>query len=388
MKHQSRLLVCTALLVGMMTSCATPPSSAPLPPSAPPPASILPNVLVKVGGRVAVRRKETTNFVPAGVGAQVEPGDLLRVEGGEAAIFCGNETLWPSAPLLLAAGKNQGVPCLAGRSPRPAPDLSGLRGQAGPRADNIPYVLSPRKGFVRSDRPTLRWHALTNTDVYTITLISDDGVKRTPVRASGGELAYPAAWPSLAGGGVSYRLVVQAGARSSEEAVAGEAKSWGFSLLGPAKAAQLQSQEEKLGERQLGKDALTLLLAELYLNDAYRLRSEAAELLSGAAVENLASAQVLLGEVYLEMGLIDEARTAFDRALMLAQQAGLPEIEAGAEFWLGTAACLRWDNRQAEAHWQAAQAKYAGLGVLEGAQKAAAMLGTAQAECTRPSRSP
>ncbi len=79
-----------------------------------------------------------------------------------------------------------------------------------------------------------------------------------------------------------------------------------------------------------------LLLAELYLSDGYRLRSEAAELLSGAAVEDLASAQVLLGEVYLEMGLVDEAQAAFDKALALAQKSGLPEFEAGAEFGLGT----------------------------------------------------
>ena len=237
----------------------------------------------------------------------MEPGDLLRVEGGQAAIFCGNEAEWDSGPRPLTAGKNNGVPCLAGRSARSAPDLTRLRGETGPHADNIPYVLSPRIGFVRSDRPMLRWHTLTDTDVYTVTL-TGDGLVRPPVQASGGELAYPAAWPPLAGGGADYRLVVQASERSSEEEVADEAKPWGFSLLDPVKAAQLQSQEKKLRDRPLGEDALTLLLAELYLNDAYKLRTEAAEFLSGAAVENLASAQVLLGEVYLEMGLVDEAQ--------------------------------------------------------------------------------
>jgi hypothetical protein len=330
-----------------------------------------------------VKRKETTNFVPVGVGAKVEPGDLLRVEGGEAAIFCGNETLWDSGPLVLAAGSSRGVPCVAGRSARSAPDLTRLRGETGPSVDNIPYVLSPRSGFARNDRPALRWHTLADTGVYTVTLVSDDGLERPVVQASGGELAYPDAWPSLAGEGASYRLVVQAGERSSEEEASGEAKPWGFSLLDPAKAAQLQSQEAKLRARPFSEEALTLLLAELYLSDAYRLRSEAAELLSGAAVENLASAQVLLGEVTLEMGLVDEAQPAFDQALVLAQQAGLPEFEAGAAFGLGTVACLRQQQARAEDYWQAAQTQYEALGMAAQAQTAADSLSAARTECTR-----
>ncbi len=346
---------------------------------------MLPNTLVMAEGQVTVKRRETTGFVPAGVGAQVEPGDLLRVEGGEAAIFCGNETLWDSSPLVLTGGESHGVPCLAGRSPRPFPSLSRLResllrGETGSRVENISYVLSPRSGFVRSDRPTLRWHTLANTDVYTVTLTGDDELERPPVQTSGGELAYPDAWPSLAGGGASYSLVVQAGERSSEEDGSG-AKSWGFSLLDPAQAAQLQSQEAKLRARPLGEDALTLLLAELYLSDAYRLRSEAAELLSGATVENLASAQVLLGELYLEMGLADESQPAFDQALMLARQAGLPEFEAGAAFGLGTVACLRQKQSEAEGYWQAAQTQYKALGMALQAQTAADRLSATQTEC-------
>ena len=195
----------------------------------------------------------------------------------------------------------------------------------------------------------LRWHTLSDTDVYTVTLDGDDELERPPVQASGGELAYPDTWPSLAGEGASYSLVVQAGERSSAEEGSGEAMPWGFSLLDPAQAAQLQSQEAKLRRTPTWRGCLDAVVGRLYLSDAYRLRSEAAELLSGAAVEDLASAQVLLGEVYLEMGLVDEAQLAFDQALVLAQQAGLPEFEAGAAFGLGTVACLRYNRRRPKA---------------------------------------
>ena len=90
-----------------------------------------------------------------------------------------------------------------------------------------------------------------------------------------------------------------------------------------------RNRKRKLRARRFNEQALTLVLAELYLNDEYKLRSEAAALLSGAAVEDLPAAQVLLGEVDLEMGLADEAQAAFEHALALAQQSGLPEFEAG-----------------------------------------------------------
>ena len=384
-----RHLLIAILLICLIASCASPPPATPAAPSILSSAtsaipSILPNELVKAEGQVTVKRRQATGFVPAGVGTQVEPGDLLRVEEGGAAIFCGNEAEWDSGPRPLTAGESHGVPCLAGRSPRTAFDQTRLRGQTNARVDDIPYVLSPRTGFVRSDRPMLRWHTLTNTDAYTITLVGDDRRERPPVRAGGGELAYPDAWPALMGGGASYRLVVQAGERSSEEEVSGKDKFWGFSLLEPANATQLQNQEAKLRARPFNEDALTLLLAELYLNDAYKLRSEATGLLSEAVVEDLASAQVLLGEVYLEMGLVDEAQAAFDKALALAQKSGLPEFEAGAEFGLGTVSCLRWDRGQAEAHWQTAKDQYAKLGLVERAQKTATVLGTIEAECIRP----
>ena len=373
-----RYLLISTLLICLVTSC----TPKPRPPASPAAPSILPNVLVMAEGQVTIKRSDATGFVPTGVGAQVKPGDLLRVDGGEAAIFCGNETEWDNGPHRLAADKPQGVPCLAGRSPRAAPNLGRLRGETTSNVDTIPYVLSPRSGFVRNDRPTLRWHTLASTDVYTTTLISDDGRERPPQRGSGGEMPYPETWPKLASGG-SYRLVVQTGERSSKEEEGEEANSPGFSLLNQAKAAQLQEQEAKLRARPFNEQALTLVLAELYLNDEYKLRSEAAALLSGAAVEDLPAAQVLLGEVYLEMGLADEAQAAFEHALALAQQSGLPEFEAGAELGLGSVACLRWDESQAEAHWQTAQDNYATLGLATRAQEAAAMLNTAHADCIR-----
>lgn len=369
----TRHVLVSTLLLFLVASCATKMPATP---------SMLPNELVKADGQVTIKRREASDFVPIGVGAQVEPGDLLRVEGSDAAIFCGNETQWENSPLVLSAGESHGVPCLAGRSPRSAPDLTRLRGEASSDVDDIPYVLSPRGGFVRSDRPMLHWHTLANTAVYTVTLVSDDGLERPSVEASGGELLYPEGWPVLMGDGASYRLVVQADERSSEEEASDEIKPWGFSLLDPARAAQLQSQEDKLRSRPLGEDVLTLLVAELYLSDAYRLYSEAAELLSGESGENLAAAQVLRGDLYLQMALVDEAQETFDEAMLLAQQGGLPEFEAGARFGLGTAACLRWDRAQAEDDWRAAQAKYEMLGLAQQAQAAADKLILAPTECS------
>ena len=386
-----RYLLAWVMLMCLVASCG---GSAPPPPEvssatrkAPAAAlagpSILPNQLVKVDGQVTLTRPGAAEAVSLGVGAEVEPGDLLRVEGGDAALFCGNEAEWDRGPIVLAAGKTAGVSCLAGRSPRSASDLTRLRGDNSDRPDDIPYVVSPRTGFVLSDRPTLRWHTLPNIDTYTVTLVGDDEQERAPVEAKGGELAWPDSWPALKGDGSSYRVVVKAGERSSDDETSDKAKPWGFSLLDPAKADQLKALDAKLSARPLSPEARALLLAELYLGDSYGLRSEAVALLSGAGVKDLPAAQISLGEVYVDMKLVDEAKAAFDAALASAQKAGLRDFEARAEFGLGTVACGDGEWAQAEAHWQKAQTQYKALGMAAREKETAEKLAAGQDGCAR-----
>ncbi len=142
--------LCWLLLIASgLVTVACGPTSAPAPTSipaaSPGPASppSLPNLLVQAEGEVWLHRVGWNDFLSVGFGVAVEPGDLLRVaEGSTVAVFCGDEALWEASPKPLSAdGAEHGIPCQAGRPPRPWSDVSALRGE---RNSHIPYVLYPR----------------------------------------------------------------------------------------------------------------------------------------------------------------------------------------------------------------------------------------------------
>ena len=109
------------LLSGLVVACgATPtpsPESAATAPAEPAGPPVLPNLLVEAQGEVWLRRAGWSEFLPAGFGVAVQPGDLLRVaQGGVALVFCGDETLWEAGPKGLPDdGLEHTAPCQSGR---------------------------------------------------------------------------------------------------------------------------------------------------------------------------------------------------------------------------------------------------------------------------------
>jgi hypothetical protein len=326
---------------------------------------VLPNLLVEAQGEVWLRRVGWSEFLPAGFGVAVQPGDLLRIpEGSVASVFCGDETLWESGPKALPTDDlEHTAPCQTGRPPRPWSDVAALRGEQGAQ---IPYVVWPRNTALLSDRPQLQWNALPGVDSYTVALISDDGQERPPVTADGGELAWPVGWPPLEQR-ATYVLVVEGdGARSDEgnEQHAG----LGFWLLDRAEAEQVRALESRLRGQSLGPSAADLLVAELYLGRD--LRAEATGLLEGlSASAGSAPVWLALGQAYLEAGLTAEARAALDRAVVVAGETGQQQVEAEALVGLGLAARLEDDGATAETHLQAARALYEQIGDQAGLEQ-------------------
>ncbi len=332
------------------------------PPAEPASPPVLPNLLIQAEGGVWLRRSGWIDFLPAGFGVVVEPGDLLRVaEGGTAAVFCGNESLWQEGPSSLSAdGLEHGVPCQAGRPPRPWSDVAALRGEEN---SLLPYILCPRNTALLNDRPSLGWHPLPGVDAYTVTLLGDDGQDRAPVQATGGELDWPAEWPPLESR-ATYVLVVEGDGRRSDESSAGHA-GVGFWLLPAEEAEAVQALEARLRAQSLSSTAADMLVAELYLG--HGLRAEAAQLLEDlTASDGAAAVWLALGRVHLETGLAAEATEAFGQALAEAQAAGELEAQAAAQVGLGLAARLLNDKDVAEEHLQVARALYEQIGHRDG----------------------
>jgi hypothetical protein len=299
---------------------------------------------------VEVRRLDSTAFVPVPLGAEVQPGDTLRLVAGAASLFCGAEADWERNPLALSTIENSGVPCGVGRPPRPYPDAAMVRGRGGEEettASEI-YILSPRSGWVMNDRPTLVWHAIADAANYTVTLESDDGITRTIVAPSS-PLPYPTQWEPLQAEGASYRLIVTAGDKTSGE------ETPGFSLL--EDQDEFKAKVARLQQRVSAEPAHTLLLAELYLSR--NLRSEAVDLLAALPRANeIIAVQSLLGETYLNMGLVAQGQAAYTRMAELAKAQGFVESQAQAFTGLGWAACAVRDLDAVNEQWSQAYNLY------------------------------
>jgi hypothetical protein len=316
------------------------------PAAAPDQPPVLPNLLVLAEAQVEVRRKDSITPIRVALGTELQPGDTVMVQEGQAAIFCGAESDWNNNPRPLSVGTRAGVPCGAGRPPRPYPDAALVRSRGGEESTtaNEIYILSPRSGWVLTDRPTLVWHEIAGAASYTVTLESDDGVTRTII-ADGSPLPYPAAWEPLQADGASYRLVVATADKTSGE------ETPGFSLL--EDQAAFLDRVHRLEQRSLPEPAHTLLLAELYLSRA--LRSEAVDLLTALPnADQIIAVQGLLGETNLNMGLVDEGQAAYSRMLELAQAQGFIESQAQALIGLGFAACAQPDFDAVTGYWSQA----------------------------------
>jgi hypothetical protein len=365
-----KVLITFLLIVIVVSACGTPPTPTGLPAETPTSSFALPNILIEAAGEVELRRSGWNDFLPVSAGVAVRPGDMLRVSSGsDAAVFCGEEILWDEGPNTLPAdGVEHGVPCQTGRPPRPWSDVAALRGE---EKQQIPYIISPRNTALINDRPALRWHALSGTDSYTVSLISEDGQDREPVQVNTNESAWPEGWQPLTPGANNI-LIVEGGEKRSDEGNTTHT-GLGFWLLETDESQDINAQERHLRDRPISTNAADLLVAELYLS--YGLRAEAAELLLKLVEsDGTPAVRLALGRVYLEMGVSAEAEASFQQALAAAEEAGELEMKAAALVGLGLTARQTKEEALAEEHLQEARTIYEQIGDQSGIDEVTQLL--------------
>jgi hypothetical protein len=323
--------------------------------------ALLPNYLIEANGNISLRRIGWSGFYPIGFGTPLKQGDLVRVaEGGYAGVFCGDASLWQAGSLELPADDQEhGIPCQAGKPPRPWPDVAALRGESG---GEVPYVISPRNTALINPTPPLEWHPLSGVNDYTLSILSDDGIERTPFSTNGNESVWPEDWSPLEAH-ATYVLIVEGNGVQSDQG--NETHSGlGFWLLDPEVAEDVTQQSNQLAKLVLNEPAKKLLVAELYLN--HQLRSEAVQTLEVIASGSQDSAiWLIVGKGYLELGLPVESIQAFGQALKIAQDRGEAEAQASAHFGLGLALDLYNDAEEAQSHFQEALGLFNQIGDKE-----------------------
>ncbi len=307
-------------------------------------------IIVAVQGEASVKRAGWQRYAPARFGAAFGKGDLLRVdEAAHAMVACADLALAD-----LPAGIS-GFPCQgsSGQGELVYRGSLAVPTRGEPEQGEYPIVLSPRKTRLLAPNPTLRWTGLPGATTYRVSLQGTDW--RTTVDGAT-ELVYPPDAPALKPG-AAYRLVVEAGERSSaEEPGAG----LGFTLLAADEAQAVAAAEAKIRALGLADAPARLLTANLYAN--HGLYAEAIERLSPEDGSPEPAVARLRGDLYLAMGLNRQAEESYLKALEQSQQGNDPEGQATAHTALGRAYDLLGNRQEATRHWQAALTGYDELG--------------------------
>lgn len=306
------------------------------------------NFISKLEGTVEVKRSSWKAFQRAFPGDSLNAGDLIRVaKGGRATVVCGNLTM-PVVPvgkaiLLEALCKGGGRTVLYRPDQKTAPTRSGVD-------MSLPYLLSPRNTGLLGRQPILRWHDI-HAAPYTVMVTG--GKVDWSVTVNEAQVVFPGEMQPIEPG-YRYRVTVVAGngVRTAED------DPVRFSFLSNEQVRQIQEDVRRVRQLHLLPEAEVLALGVLY--QSYGLRAEAIDLLTKA--QESTATLLLLGEVYLQSGLLELARARFSGALKLAKGQGSLEGQAVSLVRLGQVEQSLGLLRDALLGVQEAKAKYEMLG--------------------------
>ncbi len=289
--------------------------------------------IIEASGQVMLQREGWSNFREVGVGTLVNKGDRLQVETGVKAIVrCADNTLW-----RLLTGYP--YPVTYG-----CPNKTLLVLRIGKQLDNapgghnsaIPYVISPRRTFVRSDQVKLRWNPVDGASRYSVRLVRQrDKAVIWEQEVRGTEINYLGN-PSLELG-EEYLLVIESNNGQSSQLDEGANLS-GFKLLSPDAMQQVKAEIQAIAQQQLSSSAKTLAVADIYIRE--ELLSEAIATLESLAKtrSKIIAVYQNLGDLYRYVGLNLLAQSRYQQAISEATanqdveglamaQAGLAEVQ-------------------------------------------------------------
>jgi hypothetical protein len=275
-------------------------------------------------GAVEVRPAGSADWRPAGPLMSLGPGDAVRASGGASAVILlagarGTLRVEPGAPPVVVPGPQTGdgkvdkargllaasLGFLSSR-PRELPQtFLGTRGWVRP-----PVVLAPRNGPVLADSLTFDWFG-GRASRYTLQIVAPAGLVLERANVPGASFPYPADGPRLVPG-VRYTFRVLSESQPPQEA-------W-FEVMS---AEVTEAFRRGLGavEQEAGADAAPSTLAALRVGylASHGLVHEARGVLLAALTRDPdePTLHLLLGNLYSQAGLPEQAGLAFDEARLL-----------------------------------------------------------------------
>lgn len=266
------------------------------------------NLAVSVEGKVSVKRKGFSNFMPVVFGTGFRSGDVLRLgESSHIKIVCSDLTLHVLDPGVAP------IPCKVTQPLLQRPDGSMINPTRSWNDGSFPIILSPRKTRILSPFPLLRWTPVEGATIYKVTVRGMDLDWPTLVSATT-ETVYPGTAPALKPD-VDYKLIVETGGRSSAEE---PGLGLGFSILSKGESDTVLQQEQQIKSLKLPNGATQFVIAHLYAT--HGLKAEAIQRLEGLSQTlNVAAVSRLLADLYLETGVARKAEAFYSNSLVLSK---------------------------------------------------------------------
>ena len=288
------------------------------------------NYISEIKGDVRLRRSQWNGYRRANIGQLLNPSDQLNLNAGaSASVMCNNLSVW-----TVPAGQVSFVSNGCGASKPPNSRRNNRRTPSRAPNETIPYIISPRNTALLNNRPILRWNAVPGATRYKVR-VQDAGLTLNwQTETNNTQIGYLADKPPLQPG-YNYSLIVETEQGKSSEKEEGIDLS--FTVLDTQEAESVRTELDKLKQLKLTQEAATLGLAYLY--QSYDLKAEAIKLLETLLKRGsqLGAVYQLLGDLYLQVGLSQQAKNPYLQAMELAKQTEDIEGQAEAQEGLGEA---------------------------------------------------
>lgn len=282
--------------------------------AAPAPNNVPIGWIVEARGEVLLKRQNWLEYHSAGVGIELYYGDLLQpTNGATIVVRCAANNIRWRLPAGAPSGASNGCPLPPPLQPRCGNTLCP-RGGAIVLNPDIPYIISPRRTTLLTDKPILRWNSVLGAKSYTVSVKGESEGDSWKIETNSNEVVYSGKQPLKPG--VYYQLIVEAdtGRSSQEEGVSG----LGFQILNDSESQLIKVAAQKLEAEELNEDAKALSLAYLYIRND--LIADAIATIEPLVNKRSKTPAVysLLGNLYQQVGLSPLAEPLYLKALALA----------------------------------------------------------------------
>ncbi|MFP4101723.1 tetratricopeptide repeat protein [Coleofasciculus sp.] len=298
--------------------------------------------ILQITGNVQIQR--SGRRIEPQIGTDIYPEDQLSIaNASEVILQCAD-----LSSQTLSPGNNRLNPCPAATEQTECTPGTYKCPHRGDIAWNnrIPYIITPRRTAILTDKPLLHWNGLPDANSYTVTL-EGEGIEWT-TQVSDTQITYPGEPPLQPGG--HYLLIIEADTGESSLDEPPLPGGLNFSRLDEQQAQQIQTQATQITQQPWNQTAKALALATLY--SKHHLHAQAIATLESLIADGVESAAIYrkIGDRYFyHLALPLQAKPYYTKAIELAQPNDIEE-KTHAQYHLGRIEAALGNPNQAK-HW-------------------------------------